>query len=53
MTADDRLRLALEAANRGDCERCSELLRPIEQEIDQILTALAKTTVDIIQAPRH
>ena len=46
MTTDDRLRLALEAAERGDADRCSELLAPIERQIDSILTVLAKAVAD-------
>jgi hypothetical protein len=53
MTADDRLRLALEAAERGDHERCKKLLHPIEQEIDRILTTLNNTVAAMITAPRQ
>jgi hypothetical protein len=33
------------AAERGDHKCCDELLRPIEQEIDRILTTLNNTVV--------
>jgi phage gp29-like protein len=51
MTTDDKLRLALEAAERGDHERCKELLAPIEREIDGILTTLNNTVAAMITAP--
>jgi hypothetical protein len=53
MTADDRLRLALEAAERGDHERCKELLHPIEQEIDRIRDTLVKTAVAMATTSRQ
>jgi hypothetical protein len=43
MTTDDRLKLAFEAAERGDADRCRQLLAPVEREIDRILAELAKT----------
>jgi hypothetical protein len=45
MTIEDRLRLAYEAAERGDHERCYELLRPIEAEIDRIRDKLVEFIV--------
>jgi hypothetical protein len=53
MTTDDRLRLAHEAAERGDDKRCYELLRPIEQEIDRIRDTLVKTAVAMATMSRQ
>jgi hypothetical protein len=53
MTTDDRLRLALEAAERGDHKRCYELLAPVEREIDRIRDALAKVVVEMNTASRQ
>jgi hypothetical protein len=53
MTTDDRLRLALEAAERGDRDRCHELLAPIEREIDGILTVLNQAVVDMVTSSRQ
>jgi hypothetical protein len=41
------------AAERGDHQRCNELLRPIEREIDRILTTLNNTVAAMITAPRQ
>ena len=51
MTHEDRLRAAFAAAERGDPERCNELLRPIEDEINRILTTLNETIVAKGRAP--
>jgi phage gp29-like protein len=51
MTTDDRLRLALEAAERGDNERCRELLAQVERQIDHVLTVLAKAVADKATSP--
>jgi hypothetical protein len=53
MTADERLKLAFEAAERGDANRCKSLLAPIEHEIDRILTMLAETSAAMATTSRQ
>jgi|AmaraimetFIIA100_FD_contig_81_1479265_length_1307_multi_3_in_0_out_0_2 phage gp29-like protein len=53
MTTDDRLKLAMEAAERGDHDRCRELLAPVEREINRILTTLNQTVVAMVTSSRQ
>ena len=53
MTTDDRLKLAMEAAERGDHNRCKELLAPVEREIDRILTTLNRTVAAMATSSRQ
>lgn len=48
-----RLRLAFEAAEHGDADRCHRLLAPIEQEIDRILMELSRTVAAWAITPSH